>query len=616
MTNDEDLRDRFRELKDESTPATPPFSLAPRNARRQVTRGSRGAWYSPNKLLTLGATFTVAVIVLLTGLMLGANTGYASAQIENQKMRFANASNARNVLEQLTDLRYDMVRVRADLAKRANSGTKIDSQSLVATSADLQRMQTTLEDIERALSNNGQFTEAASSIPAKAIPMKRALAATCAVLSIATANTDSSTVNQSRQPAIPIVEIPTAATSSADIFAGVVNVREMPGGRLLVNDGGRHQIKVLEPNLVTSKIFADSGIGAANLYGARVMPLIAYIGDSTLFPNLASTTVTVIDPSGAASRSLAMPRAGDIGYLRSSGADNIGRVIFRTYPPMIRPPGDSLRAIVSDSAPLLRADFASRRTDTIAYIARPLTHYEAMNSETGGIMSAWKPDPLRAIDEWTILSDGTIAIVRGHDYHVDWIRADGTKSSSAKLPFDWRQLSDADKERLIDSTRDQRAAAARNNTMFIDPEVRADFCLSRAGGEVPPSCARKRINFDTTGTLTTLDPTGRSRIVLPFERPPVSRVFDYYPPVRSGSVLADADNNLWILPTTSKQSKAGELVYDVVNNKGELYKRVRLPLGRMIVGFGRDGAVYMATGSLRNGFRIERGKIPLSNKAK
>jgi len=93
-------------------------------------------------------------------------------------------------------------------------------------------------------------------------------------------------------------------------------------------------------------------------------------------------------------------------------------------------------------------------------------------------------------------------------------------------------------------------------------------------------------------------------------RPSIDQVFDYYPPVRIGGVFADFAGNVWTLPTTSKQSKAGELVYDVINPKGELAKRVRVPLGRYIVGLGHDGVVYLASGSMSAGFTLERSKLP------
>ena len=51
------------------------------------------------------------------------------------------------------------------------------------------------------------------------------------------------------------------------------------------------------------------------------------------------------------------------------------------------------------------------------------------------------------------MSDGTIILVRGHDYHVDVVLPNGTRKFTDTLPFDWKHLTDDDKHRLMDSTR-------------------------------------------------------------------------------------------------------------------------------------------------------------------
>ena len=48
---------------------------------------------------------------------------------------------------------------------------------------------------------------------------------------------------------------------------------------------------------------------------------------------------------------------------------------------------------------------------------------------------------------------------------------------------------------------------------------------------------------------------------------------------------------------------------DVVNAKGELFERVRLPVGRSIAGFGKDGVVYLVSGDGSVGFFIERSRL-------
>ena len=91
--------------------------------------------------------------------------------------------------------------------------------------------------------------------------------------------------------------------------------------------------------------------------------------------------------------------------------------------------------------------------------------------------------------------------------------------------------------------------------------------------------------------------------------PALNEVFDFYPPIRFGGVIPDLDGNLWILPTSSAQSRAGELVYDIVNVKGDFH-RVRVPLGRSIVGFGKGGVVFLLSGDRTNGFYLEKAKLP------
>ena len=74
---------------------------------------------------------------------------------------------------------------------------------------------------------------------------------------------------------------------------------------------------------------------------------------------------------------------------------------------------------------------------------------------------------------------------------------------------------------------------------------------------------------------------------------PPSELPDYVPPIlRSGSMLADPDGNVWVLPSTSAQSGGG-LLYDVINRHGEVFQRVRIPGGRALEGFGAGGVVYL-----------------------
>jgi hypothetical protein len=415
-----------------------------------------------------------------------------------------------------------------------------------------------------------------------------------------------------RAQSIPVVDLPSATAKSAETFGAIINVRELPQGKLLVDDGKNYIVKLLTPGLATERIVLDSSKSAANAYGNFPLPLISYIGDSTLFAS--PRGVLVLDPTGAVARVVALPQPKFAGQLRRAVyADDKGRLVFMASSPVTRVPAAGIAPTLSDSAPLLRVDFAARTTDTVAWVARPYTRIDAWNVDHAGELSFWLPDPLRSIDEWTILNDGSIAMVRGHDYRVDWLRSDGKKESSPKLAFDWRQMTEADKTTLIDTVQSQWISAARNKSLLIGPEHSpTPWPRTALSGSDDPA-APLHPSFDTTKAVPTVQLNNVHVLARMPDRPRADDVYDYYAPIRAGAALADMDNRLWILPTLSKQSRAGELVYDVVSTKSELLERVRVPQGRYIVGFGRDGVVYLAVGSLTGGgFTLERSKLPAS----
>ena len=75
---------------------------------------------------------------------------------------------------------------------------------------------------------------------------------------------------------------------------------------------------------------------------------------------------------------------------------------------------------------------------------------------------------------------------------------------------------------------------------------------------------------------------------------------DYKPPFLANSTRADRDGNLWV-------RIQGGYVYDVIDRKGELVDRVRIPANRQIVGFG-PGTVFLS--SRENGVtKLEVAKI-------
>src|SRR4029079_7928786 len=133
-----------------------------------------------------------------------------------------------------------------------------------------------------------------------------------------------------------------------------------------------------------------------------------------------------------------------------------------------------------DSAFIVRVDLATRKLDTVGVIRTPKIKFETKTDDRGGMSISSLINPLPVVDDWTMTSDGSIAFVRGKDYHVDFVNPDGTKVSAAKIPFDWQRLTDEDKIAFIDSVE-----AARERLGANAPTVVAGTPPAGGGGGTP-----------------------------------------------------------------------------------------------------------------------------------
>src|SRR5262249_42757480 len=156
----------------------------------------------------------------------------------------------------------------------------------------------------------------------------------------------------------------------------------------------------------------------------------------------------------------------------------------------------------------VRTNLALRTVDTVAMLASGLVK-TITAIEAGELVKHIALNPLPETDGWTLLPDGTIAIVRAHDYHMDWVAPDGRVTSTPRMQFAWREISQAEKQAIIDSA---KATFAR--------------AIARLDGPPPPGAPRR--------------PPQQIVALEPDEMP------TYYPPVRV--VKSDADGNVWVLP--------------------------------------------------------------------
>lgn len=393
-------------------------------------------------------------------------------------------------------------------------------------------------------------------------------------------------VAQNVASTIPIRQV---APPQGSVAVGLLPVaRGLSDGRVLTTSPLAPVVWVTDSSLSSATAFFDSTkLSASSGPVRRAISLIPYLGDSTLVVDPASSALLVLDPQGAVKRVMAPPRVSDLTMMAGSsigrfqsGVDSRGRVVYRgrfvpPRPTTAPAPGTLVMPTAAiDSFPIVRADFTTGAIDTLAVVhaASGLTSLMTQDPATGRISMTMTRNPLPRPDDWVLLEDGGIAIVRAQDYHVDWVYADGTRASTPKMPFDWRRLTDEDKQRIIDSVRNlEMRARARSDS------------LAAARGVTAPSMLRT-------------------------EFVDAKQLPDYYPPIRSsGGVVPDRDNNVWILPSTSAQAVGG-LLYDVVNQRGEVFERVQLPALCSLAGFGMRGVIYVACMG-EGGARLQRTRV-------
>ena len=432
----------------------------------------------------------------------------------------------------------------------------------------------------------------------------------------------------------PIRPLGAVEQKSAELFGAVSAVRALPGGRVLMNDISGRRLMMFEPSLATYVVVADTSSATANAYSSRAAGLLAYRGDSSLFVDPTSLSMMVIDGKGQIARVMAVPRPNDAGALIGNagapGFDAKGRLVYRA-PPQFRftppAPGQPFAPpAIPDSMAVVRLELATRKMDTIAFVKTTKVLMNMTQDANGRVRMSTTINPMQLVDDWAVLSDGSVAVIRARDYHVDWTHADGSQSSTGKTPFAWRHLDDSAKIAFIDSTKvamekiraqavAEREAARASGTQVAGAQGLGGGALGGAiggagmtmefrmagpggGGDGPRSGGGGEGPRPSGGPAFNLGALPPLQFVSPSELP------DYAPPFTAGSARGDMDGNLWV--RTSNVVNGGS-VYDVINGRGDLVDRIQVPAGRVIAGFGAGGVVYMGVREDK-GVRLEQAR--------
>lgn len=390
-----------------------------------------------------------------------------------------------------------------------------------------------------------------------------------------------------QKTAIPIRQVTTLASTDSGVVTNTYVVHVRSDGSVLHNDAVKQRLLLFDSTLKHYTIVADMAGEAPNRFGNDVGGLLKYpSGDSTAFVDVEARALVIVDAHGRFGHITTLPRVQDINAFRCCGKgvpgfDSLGRLYYHgraaSVPQSYEFSGPDTTFMPPDSAPILRANLETRRLDTLIMVKEYASLQLFTRIRGGSYTGATLIDPTIELDEWAYFDDGTVAVVRGKDYHVDWVLPDGTRKSTPSMPFDWRRLTPEDKVRMVDSvqhwldsTRALRAAAAPTKPPSLTPD----------GKPVPLSSPIK-----------------------------AEDVKDYVPALRPNSqIRIDLDGNMWVMPATSSHAKGGTL-YDVINRRGQIIERVQLPEGRNLHGFAKGGIIYMSVPGDRGWPRLERARV-------
>ncbi|MEA3245953.1 MAG: hypothetical protein U9Q74_07325 [Gemmatimonadota bacterium] len=370
----------------------------------------------------------------------------------------------------------------------------------------------------------------------------------------------------------------------------MAQIRELSDGRVIMNDNVRRRLLVYEPTLTRFTALADSAGGSVQAYGPAPLGLLRGKGDTTWIVDPVSLSILVLDSACAVVRVKALPFPDDVARLLpgrngSGGLDARGRLVYRGFGMEGgRSTGAGIIAQVTtpDSLPIVRIDMATRAVDTVSFVRPFRSTLTLARSAEGRLTSTELINPLQVVDEWTVTSDDRIVIVRGKDYSIEFLGERREETVARVIPFPWRAMSDSAKAAFLDSA---RVAAARLRDGALAAAL-AGESAGRASGVFRPADG---------GTPFAAEQVFVDALALP----------DYAPPFLPGAVVADRAGNVWI--RTSNTSN-GQPVYDVVNSLGRLVDRVRLPSGRVIVGFGRT-SVFLAVRGANGLASLEKATV-------
>ncbi len=337
------------------------------------------------------------------------------------------------------------------------------------------------------------------------------------------------------------------AAETEEPFSRVGEVRELHDGRLIVLDTKDNQLHLVSADLGTVTSIGREGSGPTEY--RRVTQLIRGAGDTTFAYDVMNARFLIIDHRGVAATTLSLREAArglPVGPMVVRGYDATGRLYFQGMKFGMGATGPS----ISDTSYILRLDPERKRVDTLttARIGSPGMRMSGDVQKGSGKVALSVP-AFPVVDEWGLLPDGRVLVVRGATYRLDFVREVSDVVSRGPIRY----------ERV--------KVTAKDKVKHREAQVAMQKEMSRA----------------VAGAASSLTPAQRAQmpgmsIVDPSSWP------EYKPAFGQGALRIAPDGEIWI----GRLREAGNErpLYDVFAPDGALRYRVEFPRKTQLVGFG------------------------------
>ncbi len=328
-------------------------------------------------------------------------------------------------------------------------------------------------------------------------------------------------------------------------FSGVLDLRELSNKGLVVLDGKDNILSFVPPDFATVKAVSRQGSGPTEY--RQLLQLIARGGDSTLAYDVLNARFLVVDARGSATGTISLRDAASgmpVGPAQVRGYDTRGRLYYQGIKVSMGKAGPA----VSETTFVLRLDPAAKRIDTLGQARMGMPGMKMSGDPAKGTAKVALTMPVfPVVDEWALMPNGEVLIVRGSNYQMEFFGAGGGPRRLAPIAYVPVKVTEGDKvevrRQVVEAEKAMKKAVAG--------------AASAVGSQRPPP--------------------GMS-LGEPDEWPATKPAFG------QGALKVAPDGEIWVLRHREAANPAP--MYDVFSPAGKLKFRVELAKKTRLAGIG------------------------------